>query len=227
MLTAPMYIFDVKLPGVMSEYLRNSDNFLQGDIKFHPASSQELCQPHLVGSLTMSLDSVTPGLKTTTGTAMSIDTNTVQIWCKTGVRKVDVLSVCPSPTRYQVYSQEGLSFPIGKPYPPAGIGHTLFYDVTSRKVRALSDLECWLVAGGSEDAFNVCPMGYVERAILTATTPASQLYLIQLGLGIISQTSITSFRVGGVHSDEHQTYGSGEVEVVSTQYPCGGRGCEI
>ena len=50
---------------------------------------------------------------------------------------------------FKVYSSEGVSFPFGKFFPPAGFSHTLIFDPYSRHARTLSGLECWLPIGGT------------------------------------------------------------------------------
>ena len=44
------------------------------------------------------------------------------------------------PTRYRVYFREDLSFPLGIPYPPSGMGHTVFYDISNMYGRWCYDM---------------------------------------------------------------------------------------
>ena len=114
-------------------------------------------------------------------------------------------SLHPIPTRYQVYSKEGLSFPIGKSHPPSGYGRAIIFDISNRRARAIATLECWLIMGGGS-LFHLLSAEYVISAILSATTIALQLYLLQLAIDIISLSSGVSNRVGGAQRADQSNY---------------------
>ena len=50
---------------------------------------------------------------------------------------------------YRLYNSEGVSFPSGGLFPPSGFGHTLFFDPSYQKARALSKRECWILSGST------------------------------------------------------------------------------
>ena len=79
---------------------------------------------------------------------------------------------------------------MGQPYSPSGFGHAIILDANNHKVRPLSLLGRWLITGGGDSLFNTLPDGYSERDILSSTTPAVQLFLLQLTLGIIGASSL-------------------------------------
>ena len=77
------------------------------------------------------------------------------------------------------------------------MGHTIFYDVPNRCVRALSTLECWLLVGGNELEYQHTDETFKKLAILNGTSPTMQLMLTQLALGIIGMVVQHEERVGG------------------------------
>lgn len=60
--------------------------------------------------------------------------------------------------------------------------------------------------GGS--LFYALPAEYVDGAILSSKTPALELYLFQLVLGVVGQSSVCSNRVGGVNPAPQINYSS-------------------
>lgn len=78
---------------------------------------------------------------------------------------------------------------MGQPYSPSGFGHTIIFDVNHQKARPLSWLECWLIDGGADSVYYNLSRAYLEQAILTSTTPAIQLFLLQLTFGTLGMTS--------------------------------------
>ena len=150
---SPLFIFDVILPARMSEFLTSAEcrPIIQGGFKIFTNSDFDVLQPVPLGWVNMD-KMVVRGLKVTykgeNYVVCSVNNSVAAIQNKSNQFDVKCTEVAPLPTRYQVYSQEGVTFPLGLPYPPSGMGRTIFYDVTNNKIRALSELECWLVAGG-------------------------------------------------------------------------------
>ena len=78
-----------------------------------------------------------------------------------------------------MYSQEGLSCPLGISYPPSGRERAICYGVYKNMVRSLSLFVCRLMTGGNDRVFNKATSDYATSSILTSTKPGVQLYLLK------------------------------------------------
>ena len=136
------------------------------------------------------------GVKTAMGVIITENSSPVVFLGQKGCTN-SAKGTCPShPTRYQAFSQDGISPPLGLPYHPSGYGHTIISDVNNNRTRASSLLECWLITGGNATLFEQLPHTYVANAILTSTTQAVQLYIIQLALVPPGANCTEEMRVG-------------------------------
>ena len=144
---SPLYIFEVKLPTVISEFMRHSCEIIQGALAVRPRHSVDVNQPTPLGWISLIPERLTHGVKTDSGVVKKVDNDIVTVSAKQGEMQMDRETLLTIPTKYQVYSQEGLTFPMWKPYPPSGFGHTIIYDINNHLVRPLSLLECWLIIG--------------------------------------------------------------------------------
>ena len=100
------------------------------------------------------------------------------------------------PTWYQVYSCDGLAFPFGLPYPPAGHWDTLIFDKFNGIARGLKLKESCLTIGGSTRGYKIHTRPYIQQAVLSPTTLAIQLSLAQLLFGLLVTSSVGDRRVG-------------------------------
>ena len=124
-----------------SEFLRSAENIprIVGDIRVSRSGTDDIYQPTQLGWINLPKGRLTHGIKVSTVdgsgavTAVSVTKATISIGASVSV--VPMLGCKILPTKYQVYSQEGIIFPIGIPYLPSGMGHTLFYDVPNKCVR--------------------------------------------------------------------------------------------
>ena len=88
------------------------------------------------------------------GAVVSVIKNKVIVESKSNNRwEIPKESITLLGARYQVYSQEGVTYPIGLPYHPSGMGRAIFYDLSYNETRILSDLECWEISGGEKEHF--------------------------------------------------------------------------
>ena len=102
------------------------------------------------------------------------------------------------PTRYRAYAFGGLTYPLGAQYPPSRMGHALIFEPVNNIVRSRAMCECRLAIGESGYTFPLHSQEYARRAILSATTPAEQLMLVELALwGVLSFPSADGRRIGG------------------------------
>ena len=193
----PLYILDVKLPAVISEFVRKSDEVIQGKFLVCPRNSVDINQPTPMGWISLIPECATFGAKTDRGVIEKLEERTAYISTVTGTSRMDIKTLNILLTKYQVYSQEGLTFPMGKPYPPSGFGHAIIFDINNNRVRPLSLLECWLITGGEESLFYEIGKEYAQHVLLTAATPAFQLFLVQLALGLLGSSSVDENRAGG------------------------------
>ena len=200
---APMFIFGVVPPTILSEFLRESTDcpVIAGNLAILPRSNIDILQPTPLGWIHLP-NICTYGSKARSiqgdGILVSIAQNRVILASKANNSwDIPKESIALLDTRYQVYSQEGIISPIGLPYPPSGMGHTIFYDVSTNKTRILSELECWLIMGGEQHMFSHFSRSYATHSIINATTPEVQLYLTQLTLGLLSNSPVGETRTGG------------------------------
>ena len=194
---APMFIFDVTLPAVVGEFLRTGDKFLEGQFAINPKMSVDITQPTQLGWITLKPDFPRFGPKTNLGIVAETGDGCVIIATPTKEITATASELITLATKYQVYSQEGLTIPVGKPYSPTGYGHIIVYNVNNACVRPLTLLECWLVSGGDDELFTKATDEYQKITILGTTTPEVQLFTSELALGLLESEGSGSFTVGG------------------------------
>ena len=201
---SPMFIIDVNLPSVLSEYLRSDESFyrLEGEFCVNRVGPGDIYQPAQLGWVTLPKNKLTVGGKVTaggmSGVIVELSNTNATIETKTSTIIVSPQECVSVPTKYQVFPQEGIIFPIGLPYPPSGMGHTIFYDVSNKQIRPLSVLECWLVVGGCESEYYQLNEDFAKLAILNGTSPTMQLMLIQVSLGFMGTVISQEDRTGSV-----------------------------
>ena len=115
---APMFIFDVRLPSVISEFLRKSEKRILGNFKIRPKNSVDIDTPTSLGWISMIPGLLKVGVKTNLGVVEEVAGHTISVPGKQGAFKVSAEKLTCLPTKYQVYSQEGLTSPMGQPYSP-------------------------------------------------------------------------------------------------------------
>lgn len=108
-------------------------------------------------------------------------------------------------TSYQVYSQEGLFYPRGKPYPPAGLWRAIIFDISNRG-RVLRQPARWAITGGEWIPIRIITRRLLRWATLSSTTPALQLYLIQLAVGIPGTSPVGESRAGSCSHSNLNVY---------------------
>ena len=180
----------------MSDHVGKSCNFMEGKFAGWPRNSADPNRPVPLGWLTLPSDRVTYGTKTHHGNAASETASSSGDFPKKGAVGSEMDNIHPQPTKYKIYSQEGLAFPLGKHYHPPGYGNTISGDLDNNKVSAFSRLECWFITWGNDSLYKFLPANYVTNSILPPTTPSLQRYLIQLALGVIGTASADASRVG-------------------------------
>lgn len=107
---SPLYIFDVKLPAPISEYMRSHDGFLEGSFMVCPKDSVYINQPTPVGWISLLPGKPTFGSKTDKGVISKVSDGEAIVPTKGG-KWVNRDNLRVLPTKYQVYSNEGVTFP--------------------------------------------------------------------------------------------------------------------
>ena len=115
---APMFIFDVRLPSVISEFLRKSEKRILGNFTIYHKYSVHINTPTPLGWISMRPGLLTFGVKTYLGVVEEVAGGTISFPDIQGAFKVSAGKLTCLPTKYQVYSQEGLTSPMGQPYSP-------------------------------------------------------------------------------------------------------------
>ena len=165
----------------------------------------------------MSREGVTCAAAYPEGEGWQVSTGISLLWCaKT--------SLTVLPTNFQVFSINGVSFPVGRKFNPSWYGHTLVYYPDYGKVRALSCVEAWSLQGGSLETFPNASGNYRELALLTSTSVAMQLYLTGLALGRWAIFPSETTRTGGLdnplsyllHSDQTAMPATGRMSRTQT-----------
>ena len=59
----------------------------------------------------------------------------------------------PIATNYQIFSAQGVSFPVGKLFYPSGHSHALILDPDYGRVGSLTPMEAWAIQGGLISSF--------------------------------------------------------------------------
>ena len=177
---APIYIYDVSLPISISDYLQGSEerDHILGELHVTHAEPPEGYEPTHLGWINVKRDKLSQGLKVRTaksgdgvisGPGQQKDTWKAET--KKGSQDMPAPHLLPLPTRYQVFSAKGVSFPFGTPYAPAALGHTLILDPNTARVRRLTHLECWCMLGGDPVEYTASPPRGCELAILGSAPP--------------------------------------------------------
>ena len=112
----------------------------------------------------------------------------VQLSCgkKTGISSAEKAQLPTATKKYQVYSQEGQSHQLGKPYPPSGFGNTLISDLNNNRARAYKSGLLFIY----RRVKRILTDHHIATTLIAQylhpqPTPASQLYPTQLAIGVI------------------------------------------
>ena len=82
----------------------------------------------------------------------------------------------------------GVAFPFGHPYAPAGIGNAIIYDPGHQVVRRLTTSECWDVLGGGPELYDSLGEKKRQTALLGSSPYAICLYAGSAACGLLAAT---------------------------------------
>ena len=102
---APQYMFDVRLPDVIGDFMAHSSVFLVGTMDVCSMNTVDINQPTPLGWLTLSPRKYSYGTKTPHGVTVSERVNDLQVWAKRGLSDISKKDTNFLSMRYQVYSQ--------------------------------------------------------------------------------------------------------------------------
>ena len=145
---APTHILDVVIHGNLIGPLQPPTQYvavIKGELVINTGTNHDISQPTPMGRINLPLDYPAPDVKVKTATCgilhSSVSTNRPNVYVGGAVRCLGNKSFQCFPTRYLVYSEAGIRFPIGESTFPAGRARAIIYDPIRSIVRSLSQPE--------------------------------------------------------------------------------------
>ena len=155
----PILLEIISLPTVIKEFLQTctQEQVVPGHTIIHEPNLADTDSPTLLGKIELDLPQPVVGMnilsKGEKGNIVNVlGQGSFEAIFGKDSRKYTITEGTYEPikTTFQVYSSEGVAFPFGNCFKPAGHGHTLIWDLDLNVTRNLSTLECWLISGGGK-----------------------------------------------------------------------------
>ena len=190
---SPLYVSEVCVPENIIDYLQpleeSDDSILEGGFRITRSFVSNILEPTPLGWIQLVGNKLCVGDKVCLSTAEGIlasriDQSRSEAWVNRQRKICSNSSFTVLPTRFQVYSANGVTFPFGERFCPSGRGRAIFYDPNIGKVGSLSLLECWWIQGGSPVDYFLNAAHDIELRMVSSPVNATQFYPGGLSVGL-------------------------------------------